>query len=222
MHNQGRGGELPKGYRRCKYIEGKYGTNSGNKTYIKTDIIPHSIDYEEKIKIDLEIIEWKLFDVEYNNFEYTTTFFSCGTYLKDLYQLRNNDKGNPYDVKIFYFPFRSAGTAYEFNIYNKKIFDNFHIISDYKHTSFGTYYTFDRQYECAHVTNKPLDIYKGGGKFGVAKIYEGENLVFNAIPSLDQSGKPCMFDTVTKQPFYNQGTGEFGYELMDGTYVPPV
>ena len=28
---------------------------------------------------------------------------------------------------------------------------------------------------------------------------------------LDKNGKPCMFDTVSKKPFYNQGTGEFLY-----------
>lgn len=44
----------------------------------------------------------------------------------------------------------------------------------------------------------------------------------NLVPCLDPSGKPCMYDTVTQQPFYNQGTGEFGYELMDGTYVAPI
>ena len=36
---------------------------------------------------------------------------------------------------------------------------------------------------------------------------------FNLIPALDPSGRPCMYDTVTKQPFYNAGTGEFLYEL---------
>lgn len=35
--------------------------------------------------------------------------------------------------------------------------------------------------------------------------------VFNGIPALDPSGRPCMYDTVTKKPFYNQGTGEFKY-----------
>lgn len=33
------------------------------------------------------------------------------------------------------------------------------------------------------------------------------------VPALDSSGVPCMYDTVSKQPFYNQGTGEFLYEL---------
>ena len=29
------------------------------------------------------------------------------------------------------------------------------------------------------------------------------------IPAVDSSGKPCMYDRVTKQPFYNNGTGQF-------------
>lgn len=47
-------------------------------------------------------------------------------------------------------------------------------------------------------------------------------IVRNFIPAIDKNGKPCMYDTVTRQPFYNQGSGEFGYELLDGTYVAPV
>ena len=38
-----------------------------------------------------------------------------------------------------------------------------------------------------------------------------DELIMNLLPCLDKNGKPCMFDTVSKQPFYNQGTGEFLY-----------
>lgn len=31
------------------------------------------------------------------------------------------------------------------------------------------------------------------------------------VPALDPTGTPCMFDTVTKKPFYNSGTGDFIY-----------
>lgn len=41
------------------------------------------------------------------------------------------------------------------------------------------------------------------------KIYENGNIVMNLIPALDPNGVPCMYDTVSKQPFYNQGTGTF-------------
>ena len=36
-------------------------------------------------------------------------------------------------------------------------------------------------------------------------------LVGNFIPVLDLTGTPCMFDTVTRTPFYNAGTGDFTY-----------
>ena len=29
------------------------------------------------------------------------------------------------------------------------------------------------------------------------------------IPAIDNDGKPCMFDLVTQQPFYNSGSGNF-------------
>lgn len=48
----------------------------------------------------------------------------------------------------------------------------------------------------------------------VCRLYEahtssGEELTHSLIPALDPAGEPCMFDTVTNQPFYNSGTGHF-------------
>lgn len=40
--------------------------------------------------------------------------------------------------------------------------------------------------------------------------------VIKAIPALDPDGTPCMFDTVSNQSFYNQGTG------VDFSYGPKV
>lgn len=44
--------------------------------------------------------------------------------------------------------------------------------------------------------------------FYIAVKYDGE-LVQNFIPVLDPTGTPCMFDTVSKTPFYNAGEGSF-------------
>lgn len=44
-----------------------------------------------------------------------------------------------------------------------------------------------------------------------AEITKGTNVVRNLIPALDNTGAPCMFDTVTRTPFYNAGTGDFLY-----------
>ena len=44
------------------------------------------------------------------------------------------------------------------------------------------------------------------------KIYEGDTLVRDYIPVIDSSGRPGLYDTVTKEFYTNQGTGEFLYE----------
>ena len=38
------------------------------------------------------------------------------------------------------------------------------------------------------------------------------------IPCLDENGVPCMYDTISKQTFYNQGTGEFKWSI-NPTYL---
>lgn len=55
-----------------------------------------------------------------------------------------------------------------------------------------------------------------GEKCAYIKIYECSlydkgKRARNYLPAIDMFGKPCLYDTVTKQPFYNQGTGEFLY-----------
>ena len=42
-----------------------------------------------------------------------------------------------------------------------------------------------------------------------AKVWLNDTLVRDMIPVLDNDGVPCMFDKVTQQFFYNQGTGQF-------------
>ena len=42
-----------------------------------------------------------------------------------------------------------------------------------------------------------------------AKIYDNGTLVRDFIPVLDGNNVPCMYDSVTEQYFYNQGTGDF-------------
>lgn len=51
------------------------------------------------------------------------------------------------------------------------------------------------------------------GRFFSFSHYRSGEILMNLFPCLDPSGIPCMYDTVSKQPFYNQGTGEFLYEL---------
>jgi len=54
------------------------------------------------------------------------------------------------------------------------------------------------------------------------KLFDNDTLQRNFIPCLDTNNTPCFYDTVTGNSYYNQGTGQFGYETMDGTVVAPT
>lgn len=43
------------------------------------------------------------------------------------------------------------------------------------------------------------------------KVYDNDTLVRDFIPVLDWDSVPCLYDKVSGEQFYNQGTGEFLY-----------
>lgn len=57
------------------------------------------------------------------------------------------------------------------------------------------------------------------GKMRFYSFYaeEGETKI-DLIPVLDPTGAPCMFDLVTRRPFYNSGSGDFLYPSPSTTY----
>lgn len=67
---------------------------------------------------------------------------------------------------------------------------------------------------------------KHGGAIGVSfyggEIFDGDVLVHKYIPCVDDSGAGCLFDSVTKTPYYDAASIGFDYELIDGTYVALV
>ena len=53
---------------------------------------------------------------------------------------------------------------------------------------------------------------KFGGRIFRAKITHGDYLVHDFVPCLDTDNRPCMYDLVTQEPYYNQSSGvEFTY-----------
>ena len=63
-----------------------------------------------------------------------------------------------------------------------------------------------------------LIIFRGtssGGGIRVKRFYITRDGAYtlNLIPALDRNGTPCMYDSVSKQTFYNAGPGNFLYEL---------
>ena len=205
-------GELPKlpnGYVRCKYLE-----SSGNQ-YINTLIKPIVSTYVRpiiSIKVDVANfnIKQRIFGVSvpsrdiffqlFINTSETTNFgfqaFNTNDYTKfDMYQKEHN--------YLFDFEKRKAyqdDSEKELNFSNGKV--------DL------CLFLFSRN------TDNIADSYFMGKIYSFS--YKDETQNIELVPAVDPTGKPCMFDTVTKQQIYNSGNGEFGYELMDGTYVAPV
>lgn len=68
------------------------------------------------------------------------------------------------------------------------------------------------------VSGSPLTTNKFVGNVYYCKILDGDTLVRDFIPVLDNSGRPAMYDQVSGQLFYNQGSGEFTY----GRQIIPV
>lgn len=59
--------------------------------------------------------------------------------------------------------------------------------------------------------------YPFNGRKKYFKVWVNDELKRHLIPALDQAGVPCMFDLVSKTPFYNQGTGAFvaGFDTVE-------
>lgn len=62
-----------------------------------------------------------------------------------------------------------------------------------------------------NMSGNPYVKNKFKGKIFTCKIYKSGVLMQDLFPCLDKNNRPCMYDTVSQKPFYNQGTGEFLY-----------
>lgn len=66
------------------------------------------------------------------------------------------------------------------------------------------YFLFGTNYTSPPYDSAPMRIYS------FRESNDGKTLV-NLVPCLDETGAPCMYDTVSKRPFYNAGAGDFLY-----------
>lgn len=60
------------------------------------------------------------------------------------------------------------------------------------------------------------------GEIYYFKLMSSGTLVLDFVPALDTTGRPCMFDLVTRKPFYNSGTGQFIVGIKDAAQLRTV
>ena len=181
-----RGGELPAGYQLCNYIE-----STGTQT-INTGLTPVYGD-------EINVIAYRVSDE--NNILYasgTLTITSSGDLYCRYFTSTNRSaiaipqKIFPYDAQYHHIMISQDGFYADGN--------------------------FVKELPGKRAEAGALIIFRGTSKLGKVRIKRfyitrGGAYTLNLIPALDRNGTPCMYDTVSKQTFYNERTGDFLYEL---------
>ena len=195
-------GDIPFGYKRCKFLK-KTGT-----AYIDTGIIP-----DKRMNYDV------VFDIE-STYQGSLYVFGSDSSYRKGFNL-GTDFTAPGGIRVCRFSeLGTYPTSIQLNSgvhYSVQICENHLAITSkvisvdsgsyvcaYSLILFGTNRTGKAMVDGTYCRN--LRIYS----FTISK--DG-NKIMNLIPTLDRNGTPCMYDTVSKQTFYNAGTGEFLYEL---------
>ena len=195
-------GDIPFGYKRCKFLK------KSDTAYIDTGIIPDK-------RMDYDIV----FDVESTYQGSLYVFGSDSSYRKgfnlgadfttaDGIRICKFTEVNVYKTYIQL----NSGVQYSVQIcenhlaINSKVFSagSGSYVCAYSLILFGTNRTGKAMVNGTYCRN--LRIYS----FTISK--DG-NKIMNLIPALDRNVTPCMYDSISKQTFYNAGTGEFLYEL---------
>ena len=182
-----RGGELPAGYQLCNYLE-----STGTQT-INTGLTPV---YGDKINV-----------IAYRTSDENSMVFASGT-------LTITSATSKFYCRYF----TSTNTvATEISSANFPADAQYHHIM-ISQDGFYADGNFVRELTGERAEAGKLIIFRGTSKLGKVRIkrfYITRNgsYTLNLIPALDRNGTPCMYDTVSKQTFYNAGTGEFLYEL---------
>lgn len=195
-------GDIPFGYKRCKFLK------KSDTSYIDTGIIPDkSMDYDI------------VFDIE-STYKGTVYMFGSDSSFYAGFNLAA-DFSNNFGIRIckfinlnYYSTYilLNSGVQYSVQIcknklsVNSKVFsvDSGPYVCAYSLILFGTNRNGKAMVNGTYCKN--LRIYS----FTISK--DGKKIM-DLIPALDRNGTPCMYDTVSKQTFYNAGTGEFLYEL---------
>lgn len=199
-------GELPAGYKQCKYLQG------GGTQYINTGICAEISDtVKPVISIKCELMP----DIKFNQ-----RIFGSNT--SSYFQLFINTTSEGFGIQAFntggYTTFTRDAIehTYVFDFAQKKACQD----ELWQALKFNNGKHSIPMFLFARDTDWKANNYFNGKIYGFS--YDDGNQNVSFIPCLDISGKPCMFDLISRKTFYNMGTGEFGYELMDGTYVAPV
>lgn len=204
----GYGSELPPGYIECEYIE------STGTQWIDTGYKPNN-----RTQLFL-IFNW----VDTSNYDMATCYTQWDLSGRGV-SIGSSWQGGCFRTTyvcatnaVFYTIIKNVWYESGINIGGKSYvsFLNGELIKseDFDSVSGGQ---FQLDFSMPLFRRRTRDGFSGIAKSKIAKfsIFENDVLMQNLIPAIDPSGVPCMYDTVGKKPYYNQGTGTFSYKIKD-------
>ena len=193
-------GELPAGYKRCKWLSSK------NDAYLITDYYPKigdaveiylsvdaGVDYDVPISATSEYDSNRMLIIMFGRvntfFKYFTKDAASAVYLPQYLG------GEPRKMVI-----DKDGRLIDYTGYlitNEEVKKN-------KEGIDAKLFLFERSNHKYHFS----------GKIGTVTFTSGGVKSLNLIPCLNEHNVPCMYDTVSGKSYYNKGTGTFGYKLL--------
>ena len=193
-------GDLPAGYKRCKWLSSK------NDAYLITDYYPKIgdaveiylsvdalIDYDVPISATSEYDSRRMLIIMIGRINTFLKFFTNGeashAYLPQYL------RGEPRKLVI-----DKDGRLIDYTGYlvtNGEVKKNKEEIN-------AKLFLFERSNHNYHFS----------GKIGTVTFTRGGVKSLNLIPCLNEHNVPCMYDTVSGKSYYNKGTGTFGYKLL--------
>ena len=182
---------LPQGYTRCKYLE------STGTQYINTNFKPNN-NTSIEIKVTVQnSINTCLYCSRTNLSQITySAFLMQGTNLRIDYGNQQNLTNHESLI----------GKEYVYRQEKNEIYVNGELIATIKEKNFQCAYNM--YLLASHIGEINIDNCRNSILY-YCKIWDNNILVRNFFPCLDSNNRPCMYDTVSGQTFYNQGTGEF-------------
>lgn len=190
----GRKALLPAGYIELEYLE------STGTQYIDTGIVPDNLTGLWEFSSKRVVGEDYVSSGARNN---QTRFYGyCSSRSPEVSYGRGNYVHTGYNISLW-----DDYVDYKHNYRNsREITANSHVLASNIITISGI---TSNIMMFGYSSGSTANVVRCRSRIKCLKLTQGQKLVRNFIPALDPTGRPCMFDTVTQQPFYNKGTGEF-------------
>lgn len=208
------GGDLPSGYKKCEYIKGK--SNPSTKDTSQLAFIDTNVELTVNTKMEIKCaIDQKDTSNKYCGMvgAGASVWFVAGYYSSlGLYSAFCTTFGNgckkPNDNLPHIIYVSNDTQRIDDNETNYTV-SQFDIIND-DSNAWNIPYNHITLFEGNMRYSRPSS--KNSMSIYYCKIWDGDELIRDYIPCLDDNNKPCLYDKVNQIPYYSGGI-EFDYEL---------